>query len=216
MNNKRLLAISSLIDKDDILVDIGCDHAYLDIYLIKNRLCKKAIASDISEGALNQASINIGKYGLSNEIKTIISNGLDNIEESNLNTIVISGMGTKTILDILRNPKVNKIKKIIIQSNNNLEEIISTMNKRNFKIKNELVVYDSDKYYTIIEYNHGKESLNNAKMILGAFKKENKDFYVYLYNKNKIIFKNIPWYKFRKRIKVFNLLKQLKKYIHSC
>ena len=38
MNSKRLLAIASLIESDDIVVDVGCDHAYLDIYLIKNKL----------------------------------------------------------------------------------------------------------------------------------------------------------------------------------
>ena len=37
MNSKRLLAIASLISKKDSLVDVGCDHAYLDIYLIKNK-----------------------------------------------------------------------------------------------------------------------------------------------------------------------------------
>ena len=31
--SKRLKAITEFIDKDDKVVDIGCDHALLDIYL---------------------------------------------------------------------------------------------------------------------------------------------------------------------------------------
>ena len=40
MLNKKLKTIASLIDKNDTVLDIGCDHAYLAIYLKQNNLCK--------------------------------------------------------------------------------------------------------------------------------------------------------------------------------
>ena len=51
MNSLRLKTVASFINQDDKVVDIGCDHAYLSIYLIKNKFCKKVIASDINENA---------------------------------------------------------------------------------------------------------------------------------------------------------------------
>ena len=38
--SKRLKAITEFVDKEDRIIDIGCDHALLDIYIkenIKNR-----------------------------------------------------------------------------------------------------------------------------------------------------------------------------------
>ena len=57
--SKRLKAIADLVDKDSKIIDVGCDHALLDIYLLKKTIIKKAIASDVNEGALNQAKRNI-------------------------------------------------------------------------------------------------------------------------------------------------------------
>ena len=55
MINKKLKAIASFINTQDTVVDIGCDHAYLAIYLKENKLCKNVYASDINENALNIA-----------------------------------------------------------------------------------------------------------------------------------------------------------------
>ncbi len=213
MNSKRLLAIASLIDSNDVLVDIGCDHAYLDIYLIKNKLCKKAIAADISEGAISQAKTNVKKYNLDKQIKTIVSDGLTNIIDEDINTVVISGMGTKTILDILNNQKACKINKFILQSNNNLEELRILLNKRNYKLVKEIIVLENNKYYSIMQYVHGKEKLNNSIKCLGIFNKEYRTYYEYLYNKNVEILSKIPWYKIDKRIKKLALLRHINKYL---
>ena len=35
--SKRLKAIADLVDKDSKIIDVGCDHALLDIYLLKNK-----------------------------------------------------------------------------------------------------------------------------------------------------------------------------------
>ena len=213
MNSKRLLAIASLISKNDSVVDIGCDHAYLDIYLIKNKLCKQAIASDISEGALSQAKDNIEKYGLTKKIKTIVSDGLEKIDIKGVNTIVISGMGTKTALEILANEKTNYVEKIIIQSNNNIKELKLTMNKRRYKIIKELVIKENNKYYTILEYAHGREKLSFATVLVGNYNKKNLEYYKYLLNKNNVILGKLPKYKLLKiiELKISNSI--LKKYI---
>ena len=62
MLSLRLKTIASLVKKDAKVLDIGTDHAYLPIFLQKNHLCKKVIASDISENALANAKANVEKY----------------------------------------------------------------------------------------------------------------------------------------------------------
>lgn len=50
----RLKVISSLIDDCETIADIGTDHAYLPIYLLKNKICRYCIASDINKGPLKK------------------------------------------------------------------------------------------------------------------------------------------------------------------
>ena len=59
MISNRLMRIASYVDKKDKLIDIGCDHALLDIYLIKNKMIDKVLVSDVHEGALNAGIANI-------------------------------------------------------------------------------------------------------------------------------------------------------------
>ena len=62
--SKRLEAISSLIPNNSKIIDIGCDHGLLDIYLYQKKISTKLIASDINENALNNAKDNIKKNKL--------------------------------------------------------------------------------------------------------------------------------------------------------
>ena len=58
----RLQTIADMVKKGSRIIDVGCDHAFLDIYLVKNNIVKKAIASDITKGAINQAIKNVNDY----------------------------------------------------------------------------------------------------------------------------------------------------------
>ena len=56
--SKRLKEIAAYVEKDSYVLDVGCDHALLDIYLIRENICKKTMASDIHEGPLKKAKEN--------------------------------------------------------------------------------------------------------------------------------------------------------------
>ena len=105
----RLKDIASLIDNCDTIADVGTDHGYLPIYLIQTGVCKKAIASDVAKGPLSKAVENIDKYQLNESIKTILCSGLEKIP-SNVDTIIMAGMGANLIIDL-----INKI--YMIRSN---------------------------------------------------------------------------------------------------
>ncbi|MDE5889099.1 MAG: class I SAM-dependent methyltransferase, partial [Bacilli bacterium] len=71
--SKRLKAIAEFVSKKDSLVDVGCDHGLLSIYLVENECVKRVIASDINQNALNSAIKNIKIRNMN--IDTVLSDG---------------------------------------------------------------------------------------------------------------------------------------------
>ena len=186
MLSKRLKTIASLVPTKDNVIDIGCDHALLDIYLTLHNE-NSCIAADISEKVIDNAKKNIVKYNLQNKIETIVSNGTNNIQIDKKSTIVISGMGTYTILDIVSKIDKEKINKLIIQSNNNLFDLRKKINELGYEIELEQVVFDKNKYYTIIVFIKGNKLYKRKQLKYGVNYIKNDDYYKYisyLINKN--------------------------------
>ena len=199
MKSLRLLAIASLIDKGSTVLDVGTDHAYLPIILSQNKKCKSIIASDVSSNALKMAKDNLKKYHI-NDVKLILSDGLDSINED-YDTIVLAGMGTSTIIEILENKKLPN--NLIISSNNDLYKLRNFMNSIGYKIINEIIVYENKKFYDIIKYQKGKEKLSYYKKMYG--KSNDKNYFKYLLEKDKLIFS---------KVKFFNKISLLKNIIY--
>ena len=201
MLSKRLLTVATLVKPNAKVLDVGTDHAYLPIYLREMNICKKVIASDISQGALAIAKKNIEKFQTT-DIKLVLSDGLDKIKDD-YDTLIICGMGTKTIIHILEGKKLPD--QIILSSNNNLYELRIYMNSIGYKIDQEVVVFDKGKYYDIISYQKGKEYLSKTKLLYG--KSKDKKYLSYLYEKEKGIYQKL---KLKQRIKLLPKLIKLK------
>ena len=197
---KRLNEIVSLIDEGTNVIDIGCDHALLDIYLTLNKK-NKCIAADINKNALESAIKNIKKYNLEKEIKTLISDGLKNIDIPSNNTIVICGMGTNTILNIIKNSDIKKIDNLIIQSNNDLYRLRKEVTKLGFYINKERNIEDKNKYYTIIKFKKGYKKYSFFEYKYGI-NLENKIYIKYLINKNEKIINELPNKYILKKLKI--------------
>lgn len=111
--DKRLLTCASLC-KGNYVVDVGTDHGYLPCYMVKNGMCKKALACDVAEKPLASAKKHISEQGLNNEIKTLLSDGLQNVTYDGITDIVIAGMGGELILSILEKCEWIKNKELAI------------------------------------------------------------------------------------------------------
>lgn len=185
--NNRLKSIANFILNTDSksIIDVGCDHALLDIYLIQNNSNLSIIASDINKYPLEKAKENIEKYSLLNKIKLSLRDGIDNLE-SDIDTIVISGMGTETIIDILTKNKNNlkNVDKIILSSNNKYPMLRKEIIKLGYYINREKIVYEDEKYYIIIEFLKGNSKYNDKELFFGPYLLKNKDdiFYDYFNN----------------------------------
>ena len=147
---ERLDFIASLAKNTDTLLDVGCDHAYTVIKAITNYNVKRAIASDINIGPLNQAKENIYKYHLEDKIKLVLSDGLKNINE-HFDTLIISGMGGTNIINILSDG-LDKIKdkKLILSPHSDFYKLREFLSQNGFMIADEYSLNDKNKYYEVI------------------------------------------------------------------
>lgn len=190
MIDERLKSLVKYVDKKDNIIDVGCDHALLDIYLVQNNITDSVIVSDISNNALQQGINNIKKYNLDDRIDVRCGNGLEVLNnEDDINTIIISGMGTNTILDILNNNYLSKVNKLIIQSNKDYYLLRSEVNKLGFIISNEEVIVVNNKLYINIIFVRGNKKYSLEILKYGTKDMINKEiYYKYLIDKyNKIL-----------------------------
>ena len=216
MLSDRLLSLTKFINKKDLVADIGCDHGLLSIYLVKNKLCKKVIATDINPKALNNAVNNIKNNNLVKEIETKLGKGLEPIKDENINTVIISGMGTNTIIHMFEN--VDKKYKVITQSNNDYYNLRKYFINRGYKIKGESIVLDNDKYYINIVFIPGIKKYSKKELLYGSFlinDKKNINYFISILNKNKFIYKKIPYKNIVKKIDLKIRIKYLKNIINN-
>ncbi len=165
----RLQAISDLILPCITLADIGTDHGYVPIYCIKNGLAKTAIACDVRPGPLKIARANIEKFGMSGQIETRLSNGLEKLSPCEADTIVIAGMGGPLILEIL-NAGMEKIggnTTLILQPMIAVSEVRRYLCKNGFIILNEALAKEEHKIYNVLAVRRGHEDGSEFDFYVG-------------------------------------------------
>ncbi len=208
--SSRLKLISEFVPLNSKVMDIGCDHGLLDIYLYQNRIVKKIIASDINFSALNNAIENIKANKLEKEIETRLSDGLENIHaEDEIDTLVIAGMGSNTIVNMLKKDikKLDKIKTIIIQSNTKLEFLRSEIVKLNYYIADEAIVEDNKKIYIVIKFIKGRRKYTKKELYFGPILLSTKSLVFQKYTKDNLkklqcILSSVPKNKILLRYKI--------------
>ena len=198
--SKRLKAICDLVPENSKVIDVGADHALTDIYLTKHKNCQ-CLATDISKEAIKQALKNIDKYKV--KIETKVTNGLNDINLKD-QIIIISGMGSHTIMEILNKKITNDI---IISSHKNVHLIRKFMQKKGYHIEKEIAIYDKH-YYVITYYKYGKKrKINN---VISPFLTSNKEHMNYLFKYYQM--KSDKETKKLKKIKYKYLVKKLTNY----
>lgn len=177
MLSLRLSSLTKFVNYNDKIIDIGCDHALLDIFLVKSDLVKSIIASDINVQALNSGIKNIENEGLSDKISARLGDGLNVLtDKDNIDTVIISGMGTNTIMGILNNDHLKDINKLIIQSNNDHTMLRKYVTKLGFFIKSEEYFQDNKKNYINIVFVRGNKKYSKLDLTYGPILKHNKPY----------------------------------------
>lgn len=218
--SNRLLEIAKMVDLNSTILDVGCDHALLDIYLIKNKLIKKSIATDITEGAVKSALRNVKLYNAS-LVDVRSGDGLSTITfKDNVDTVIISGLGNVKIVKILNDgaSKLSKVNTIIIQANTGYYYVRKALNKMGYYVKDERLVKERGIIYVIIKFKKGFVRHSKKELYFGPVLLKNKEpLFLELINneinKNNDIIIKLPSSKILKKIKLKLKNKWLKKEI---
>lgn len=167
--SKRLEVVSSFIKDNSKIIDIGCDHGLLSIFLAQKYKNINIIASDVNKNALCSAINNIKNAKLEDRIETRLGSGLEVVNPDEIDTVVIAGMGSNTIVGILKysRDKLVNVNNIIVQSNTDLYFLRKNITSIGYYIEDEVLVEDKNIIYTVIKFTKGRKKYNYRQLYLG-------------------------------------------------
>ena len=148
----RLLACCNFVAPGDQVADIGCDHGYLGIYLLRNNIASAVIASDVKEGPLKSAIRNSEKFGVRDKMTFYLSDGVQNIPRT-FNTLICAGMGGDTMISILSAAPwlKNTQYRLILQCQSKTPILRQYLSDNGWQITKECVLKDGRFLYTVME-----------------------------------------------------------------
>ena len=156
--SKRLKALANMVTDGTRLADIGTDHGYIPIYLCQTGKIPSALAMDIVKGPLQQAQTHIAEHGLSEQIKTRLSDGMAALQFGEADTILIAGMGGGLVMKILSEgaEKLTGKEELILQPQSEIALVREFLRVRNFQILNEDMILEDGKYYPMMKVSQQK------------------------------------------------------------
>ena len=151
--SKRLSAIGEMVTEGNRLVDVGCDHGYLPVYLVMNHRIPGAIAADVGKGPLERAREHICRYHMQNYIETRLCDGLSGISVGEGDTLVIAGMGGPLMEKILSdNPEVrDSFQELILQPQSDLPHFRHFLMSNGYRITEEKMILEDGKFYPMMK-----------------------------------------------------------------
>ncbi len=182
--SKRLTAVAALVTAGSFIADIGTDHGYVPIYLMKHGRIRGAVAADVNQGPLERARMNIVQEGLEGSIKLRLSDGLKNIGEEETDVMVAAGMGGGLIARILEEggETAEALKECILQPQSEVWKVREYLAGHGWAVTAEDMVEEDHKFYPMIkavrglpeyyeeyEYIYGKKLLEMKHPVLKKF-----------------------------------------------
>lgn len=152
--SKRLMSVANMIEPTAFLADVGCDHGFLTIYLVKKGLVSKAVCTDINEGPLQRAAEHISDFRLEDRITTLLSDGLTAYEsEETITACTICGMGGFMGIKILYDSDnlFRKMDYFILQLQSDLDIVRLYLDCAGYVINNERITFEDGKYYIVMK-----------------------------------------------------------------
>lgn len=151
--SKRLQTVAELVISGNRVADIGTDHGYLPIYLIKKGISQRIIAMDVRKGPLSKAEQNLTEYNVAAQIELRLSDGLEKLQYNEADTITICGMGGRLMKQILIQgmDKLQDGMQLILSPQSELSEFRIFLKNNNIHIVNELMLKEDNQYYVIMD-----------------------------------------------------------------
>ena len=175
--DERLTRIATLVDYGRV-ADVGCDHGKLGYYLIGTDRASSVIATDISEGSLKKARELAYDNGVASLMQTRLGDGLVPVADGEVDTVVIAGLGGDVISGILAHAREDKKRfaHFVLSPNTHPEKVRRELLSWSHKIVYDDIVECGGKHYTVIKTQEGEETLDELKILFGAFYASSENF----------------------------------------
>lgn len=149
----RLLCAAGFVRRGAVFADIGTDHAYLPLFLLKEGIISRAVCSDVNEGPLASAKRNAKAAGLSDRCEFVLCDGAAELSGRGITDCAVCGMGGELIADIIgRAPWLYSADvRLILQPMSRQGVLRKFLLSEGFSIMREGYSYDSGRYYLCIE-----------------------------------------------------------------
>ena len=178
----RLSTIASLVPNGARVCDIGTDHGYLSIELIKSGIAASVIATDVNEKPLSRARSNAEKAGLSIELR--LCDGLTGISSNEVDTVIIAGMGGEVISGIIeRGEEVTKSASLLLfQPTTSPEVLREFLFKNGYEILKEEPLLENEKLYSVMvcKYSGTVKNYEPHSYYIGKLSPENIEGKLYI------------------------------------
>jgi len=156
--SERLLNIAKFVTPGLTVADVGCDHAYVAIHLVQQRISPRVIAMDVRKGPLKRADIHIREAGLENKIETRLSDGVEKLKAGEVECLILSGMGGALMQKIMSegNEILKEMKEFILQPQSEIAQFRHFLQNCRYQIIAEAMICEDGKYYPMLKAIHGK------------------------------------------------------------
>ncbi len=153
MLSKRLEAILNLVPEQARMADIGCDHAYLPIQLVRYHRVVRAIGCDINQAPLDGARANLQRMNIDkSKIELRLGSGFQPILPGEIDVATIAGMGGSLMVDILDDGAaiVKELKRLILSPNVAAWRLREWAVANQFSIVEEQLIEENGRYYELL------------------------------------------------------------------
>jgi len=140
------------------VIDVGCDHAYLCLYLVEHG-AERAAASDIRPGPLEAAKAHIAACGRSDRVRAVLCPGLEVFGPQDADTISICGMGGEMIASILEAAPWTAAgaHKLVLQPMTNGHRLRKWLADNGYTIEAERLAREGHRLYVVIGARGGQK-----------------------------------------------------------
>lgn len=148
------------------ITDIGTDHAYVPAYLLLQGTIPSAVAADLRPGPLQNAGETVEKYGLSEKIALVLSDGFQNLTPGACNDYVLAGMGGNLIADLLaaapwvKEPGTH----FVLQPQSHQEDLRAYLYQNGFSILKEELAKEEKHLYICLEVEYTGKIIHSTPL----------------------------------------------------
>lgn len=160
----RLTEIFNALPTCRVFADVGCDHGYISLEMLKSNKAEKVIFSDISKKCLQKARELLCEYVIEGRAEGYVSNGFDSLPPFDL--ALIAGMGGEEIISIIEKAK-DLPQKLVLQPMKNSPKVREVLLEKGYKFIKDYTFKAENKFYDLMVLEKGSDLLTKEEIEFG-------------------------------------------------